>query len=174
LSGEAANETVRFCPACPFGTEGFPAMICLVHNIRTNEPQAIQRTALTQGGTAIKRNGKTFRMTLGPMAGGAIKIDPDERVEQGLCIGEGLETCLAGRQMGYAPVWALLSAGGVAQFPVLLGIDGLTIFGENDQRGQNETAIRACAEQWLAAGKEVLTAWPMTGNDLNDELKGGS
>jgi hypothetical protein len=79
LPDEAANEAIRFHPDCPFMAERFPAMICLVRNIVTNEPQAIHRTALAAGGTAIKRN-KTFRLSLDPVSGGAIKIDPDEDV----------------------------------------------------------------------------------------------
>jgi hypothetical protein len=144
-------------------------MICLVRNIVTNEPQAIHRTALAPDGAAIKRDGKTYRLTLGSTAGGAIKLDPDEEVTQGICIGEGLETCLSGRLIGYRPIWSVLSTSGVARFPLLPGIDGLTIFGEYDEKQQSMEAIQSCAERWLAAGKEVLTAWPMAGNDLNDE-----
>jgi putative DNA primase/helicase len=200
LPDEAANEAIRFHPACPFGSERFPAMICLVRNIVTNEPQGIHRTALMPGGTAVKRNGKTFRLSLGSTSGGAIKLDPDEDVTQGICIGEGLETanealawtkavmtklgltlneaktsvkdaCLSGRLIGYRPIWSVLSTRGVARFPLLPGIDGLTIFGEYDEKQQSMEAIQSCAERWLAAGKEVLTAWPMAGNDLNDELR---
>jgi putative DNA primase/helicase len=100
LPDEAANEAIRFHPACPFGPERFPATVCLMRNIITSEPQGIHRTALAPDGTAVKRNGKTFRMTLGPVKDGAIKLDPDEDVTQGICIGEGLETCLSGRPIG--------------------------------------------------------------------------
>jgi putative DNA primase/helicase len=170
LPGGAAGEAIRFHPACWFGTERFPAMICLVRNIVTNKPQGIHRTALMPDGTAIKRNEKTFRMSMGEIAGGAIKLDPDEAVTQGLCIGEGVETCLAGRQMGYRPVWAV-GLGGITKFPVLPGIDGLTIFGERDEKEQNGKAIQKCAGRWLEAGIETLTVWPLVGNDLNDEMK---
>jgi len=171
LPDGAANEAIRFLASCPFRAERFPAMVCLVRNIETNEPQGVHRTALAPDGAAIKRNGKTFRMSLGLLLGGAVKIDPDEDVTQGICIGEGVETCLSGRLIGYRPVWSVLTTSGVAGFPLLPGIDGLTIFGERDAKGASERAIRACAERWLAAGKEVLTAWPMGGNDLNDELR---
>jgi putative DNA primase/helicase len=171
LPDEAADESIRFHAACPFNSERFPAMICLVRNIVTNEPQGIHRTALAPDGTAVKRNGKTFRMTLGPVKDGAIKLDPDEDVTQGLCIGEGVETCLAGRQMGYRPVWAVVNDSGITGFPVLPGIDGLTIFGERDERAQSEKAINSCAGRWLEAGIETLTVWPLAGNDLNDEIK---
>jgi hypothetical protein len=74
LPNEAANEAIRFHPDCPFMDERFPAMICLVRNIVSNEPQAVHRTALAADGTAVKRNGKTFRMSLGSISGGAIKL----------------------------------------------------------------------------------------------------
>jgi hypothetical protein len=172
LPDEAANEVIRFRPDCPFGpAERFPAMVCLVRNIRTNEPQAIHRTALAPDGTAIKHDGKTHRLSLGPVAGGAIKLDPDEEVTQGLCIGEGVETCLAGRLMGLRPVWSVVSTGGIETFPVLPGLDGLHIFRENDANGASAKAVEACARRWHEAGRNVVIADPDTAKDLNDELR---
>jgi putative DNA primase/helicase len=172
LPSEAANEALRFHPACPFGAERFPAMVCLVRNIRTDEPQALQRTALLRDGKAINRDGKTFRLTLGPIAGGAVKLDPDEDVTQGLCIGEGVETCLAGRQMGLRPVWALLGTSGLASFLVLPGVDGLYLFREHD--AANERAAMACGDRWHMAGRDVFHVYPERGNDLADELRGNA
>ncbi len=174
LPDEAANEAIRFHPACPFMAEHFPAMICLVRNISMDGPQAIHRTALAVDGTAIKRNGKTFRLSLGPIAGGAIKIDPSEDVTQGLCIGEGVETCLSGRQMGLQPAWSVVSTGGVASFPVLPGIGGLHIFKENDANGASARDVEACARRWYEAGRDVVIVEPDTGKDLNDELREGA
>jgi hypothetical protein len=119
LPDRAANEAIRYHPDCPFERERFPAMICLVRGIVTNEPQGVHRAALMPDGTAVKRNGKTFRLSLGPIGGGAIKLDPDEDVEQGLCIGEGVETCLSGRQIGLRPVWSAVNTGGVKNFPIV-------------------------------------------------------
>ena len=133
LPDEAALSAIRFHPCCPFGEDEFPAMVCLVRGIVSNEPQAIHRTALSPDGVAIKRGGKTFRMSLGLVAGGAIKIDPNADVTMGLCVGEGCETVLAGWQMGLRPVWALLSTAGIGAFPILPGVDGLHIFRENSQ-----------------------------------------
>jgi putative DNA primase/helicase len=171
LPNEAANEAIRFHGGCKFGSEWFPAMVCLVRNIVANEPQGVHRTALGPDGTAIKRDGKTFRLSLGQITGGVIKLNPDEDVEQGLCIGEGIETCLSGRQIGYRPVWSAVSKSGVASFPVLPGIVGLTIFGERDEKEQSEKSIRACAERSLMAGIETQAVWPLVGNDLNDEIR---
>jgi putative DNA primase/helicase len=171
LPEKAAGEVIRFHPACPFGAERFPALICLVRNIRTNQPQAIHRTALAPDGTAIERNDKTFRMTLGLMSGGAIKIDDDADVTYGLCIGEGLETTLTGRAYGYRPAWAVLAATGIEHFPILSGVNALTIFLENDDA--NARAAEQCISRWQTAGCEVFTLRPDVGNDLNDELCAG-
>jgi putative DNA primase/helicase len=145
-------------------------MVCLVRGVVSNKPQAIHRTALSPDGTAIKRSGKTFRMSLAPVSGGAIKLDPDEDVTQGLCIGEGIETCLAGRQMGLRPVWALLGTGGVAAFPVLPGIEGLHILRENDTNLAGPKAAAECFVRWRDAGRDVIFVDPGLGSDLADEV----
>jgi putative DNA primase/helicase len=168
LTRENFSHAIRFHPACQFGKERFPALVSLIQNIETDKPQGIQRTALSPDGKAIKRGGTTFRMTLGLAKGGAVKVDEDAHVTQGLCIGEGLESTLAGRQMGYRPAWALLSAGGIAGFPTLPGLEGLTIFLENDD--PNHGAANECGLRWREAGRDVFTLTPEAGNDLNDEI----
>jgi len=162
-TGEDWLRVLRFHPSCPFGSERAPAMIALMRDILTDEPRCIQRTRLTSDGS------KVDRQMLGPAKGVAIKIDPDADVTHGLCIGEGLETCLSGRLMGLQPAWALGSAGAIASFPVLPGINGLHIFGELDKNGANERAIKECSQRWLSDGHEILVAWPKAGGDLNDE-----
>jgi putative DNA primase/helicase len=97
-------------------------------------------------------------LTLGPIGGGAIKLDPDENVTQGLCVGEGAESCLAGLKYDLRPVWSLISASGIAKFPVLPGIECLTIFRENDEA--NARAVAECTDRWLDAGREVIGADP--------------
>jgi hypothetical protein len=144
------------------------AMVCLVRNFATNEPQAVHRTALTPDGIAIRRNGKTFRMSLGPVSGGAIKIDRHSSVSNVLAIGEGVETCLAGRHYGYSPAWAMISDKGIESFPLMPGVERLLIFGDDDDAGKR--ASTACKDRWIEAGRRVGIVWPAAGNDLNDEL----
>jgi putative DNA primase/helicase len=112
-------------------------------------------------------------MTLGPMAGGAIKIDDNADVTTRLCIGEGLETTLSGRQLGLQPVWSVISVGGIERFPVLPGIDQIHIIRENDPNGASASAVKKCADRWYMAGREVFIVASDVGNDLNDELLGG-
>lgn len=144
-------------------------MVALVRDIITDVPKAVHRTALTSDGFKVKVEGKD-RLALGPIAGGAIKITPDADVTLALGIGEGIESTLSLRDLpefGASPVWSLLTAGGVAGFPVLSGIEALWIAVDRDPAG--ERAAHACADRWRAAGREVLLVKPKTEySDLND------
>jgi putative DNA primase/helicase len=113
-------------------------------------------------------------LSLGPVSGGAIKIDPDEDVTMGLCIGEGVETCLAGQQKGLRPVWCAISTAGIASFPILHGIECLHILRENDANLASPKTVEDCASRWRAAGREVIITDPASGRDLNDELRGAA
>ncbi len=160
---------LRFHPSYPFGTERAPAMIALMRDFRTDEPRCIQRTRLTADGKKIGR------MMLGPSKGAAIKIDEDADVTMGICLGEGLETCLSALFMDnpIRPVWALGSANATACFPVLPGIEEIHILMEHDKSGANQRAADECGARWIRGGREVFTVSPVVGNDLNDELRAG-
>jgi hypothetical protein len=138
------------------------ALIALFRNIETDEPQAVSRTFLD------RERRKLGRKFLGPVGGAAIKLDADENVLGGLTIGEGVETCQAARQLGLRPAWALGSAVAVAAFPVLSGVECLTLLAENDEASRR--AVEACARRWHDAGREVLIDRALLGKDLNDAL----
>jgi hypothetical protein len=154
LPDGVAGEVIRFCA-------GPRMMVALLRDIHTNRPCGIHRTFLNADGTKIDKK------MLGRAKGAAIKLSPDEDVTHGLHIGEGIETCLSGMFLDYAPAWALGSAGAIKAFPVLSGVECLTIFGENDSA--NKCAAQTCGKRWLEAGREVLTARDEVG-DLNDAL----
>lgn len=168
LPALAASESLRFHRDCPFGHARTPAMVALVRDIRSNEPIGIHRTALTPDGRKAVIGGKA-RMALGTITGGVVKLDPDEEVELGLGIAEGLETTLALRQRWGAPVWACLWDGGVAAFPVLAGIEALTIACDHDQNQAGQRAAAEVGQRWREAGREVAVFFPnQPGDDLND------
>ena len=152
LAGEVLRWHPRLC-----------AIIALFRNIQTNSLQAVSRIFLDRDGRKIARR------FLGPVRGAAIKVDAGESVTHGLHIGEGLETCLAAHQLVLRPVWALGSAGAVASFPILAGIESLTLLAEHDQASAR--AVEACAARWDAAGREVLINRAISGKDLNDALR---
>ncbi len=166
---DVAGTALRFHPACPWRDESgnlirVPAMIATMRCIHTDRLKAVHRTWLTPDGRKVDR-----RM-YGDATEAAIKLDPNQAVTTGLAVGEGIETCLAARQIGYQPVWALGSAGGIAGFPVVNGIEALMILAENDANGANQRAVEDCATRWDAAGTKVIVVAPRVGKDMNDAI----
>jgi hypothetical protein len=166
LDDDVAGAVLKFHPACPWRDKDadktifVPAMIAAMRSITTDKITAIHRTWLSADGR------KRDRRMLGVVAGAAIKLDADEDLLGGLHIGEGVETCLSARQLGLRPTWALGSCGAVGAFPVLGGVECLTLLAEHDDASAR--AVRACAQRWHAAGREVLINRPIGGKDLND------
>jgi Toprim domain len=167
LPANISGSVLRYHPQCPFGAASHPSMIALVRNIINNREQGVHRTALRPDGTPLKIDGKTARLSLGPIGGGAIKLSDNAEVTTGLTIAEGLETTIAGMMAPtwYRPAWSLLSAGNVAAFPVLTGIECLTILVDHDRPDQHgrragQKAAAECARRWDAASREVITIIP--------------
>lgn len=163
ILSNALTCAIRFHPSLSFDERWIPGMVALLRDVRTNEPCGVHRTFLDTNGC------KLTRRMLGRAQNAAVKLDADEDVTTSLTIGEGVETCLAARQLGFRPVWALGSATAIERFPVLTGIETLRILAEHDESGANARAIDACARRWLAASKEVLIVQPAYG-DINDAL----
>ena len=160
-----AGAPIKFHPSCPRGPERLPAMLALMTTADGNEPVGVHRTFIQPNGSG-KANGNA-KMMLGPAAGAVVRLSPDDDVTLGLGIAEGIETSLAILGIGWAPVWACLSAGGIAKFPVLPGVEALTIFNDHDDAGQR--AARDCAERWATAGKEARIITPRhPGTDWNN------
>jgi putative DNA primase/helicase len=139
-------------------------MLALVRDIKTDAPVAIHRTALNLDGKYPER---IDRMSLGPTSGGAIKISPDDEVHCGLLIGEGIETVLAAsKTFQFKPVWSLIDRGNLAKFPVLSGIECVTIAVDNDAPGQEAAA--ECARRLVGTGIEVISTQTNFAKDFND------
>jgi putative DNA primase/helicase len=170
LGDDVAGDVIRYHPRLWFAGGYVGGMVALHRDIHTDEPCGIHRTFLDAAGRKLDRK------MLGRARGAAVKLDTDASVSLGLHIGEGIETCLAARLFGFRPVWALGSAGnttgrittGIAAFPVLSGIEVLSILGETDDRGTNARAAQACAERWERAGREAYWIDPQTFGDMND------
>jgi putative DNA primase/helicase len=154
---------IRYHPSLKYDDVRLPSMVALFRDIVTDEPCGIHRTFLNPNGT------KRDRRMLGRAKGAAIKLDADENVSLGLVIGEGIETCLSGRELGFGPSWSLGSADAIASFPVLSGIECITFLGEDDKTGANERAIKSCAKRWLSTGAQAILQLPVSG-DMNSVL----
>jgi putative DNA primase/helicase len=162
---DEALDVLGFHWHCPFGERRkAPALVALVQDIITGEPIAIHRRELTLN--AAKAGSW---MTLGPKGGGAIRLSRSDCGE--LAIGEGVETCLAGMELGSGPTWSVIDAGGMSAFPVLDYVRRLTIMVDNDVSETGQRAAAACRDRWAAAGKVVRCATPEEpGQDFNDVL----
>ena len=126
---------------------------------------AISRTYLDPN---LAKVGKA--KTLGTPAG-IIRLSRDDEVTHGLHIAEGIETALDAMARNWRPTWACGSKSTMADFPVLPGIECLTIFADNDANGGGLRAAIEAAERWLAAGREVHVYQRETTGDLNDAYR---
>ena len=165
LPDDLACTVMRFHPRCPWRNEdtgqiGYvPALIIPFRSIDDDTITGIHRIALYSDGS------KLGRRMLGIVRRAAIKID---RPSDLLAIGEGVETCLAARQLGFAPAWALGSVGAISSFPLIDGVRELVLLGETGSASAR--AIDLCRSHWRAAGRRVRIIMPNVGSDLNDAL----
>jgi phage/plasmid primase-like uncharacterized protein len=144
-------------------TEQFaPAMVCRMSDIRSDGFTGVHRTFLTADAQKISKT------ILGRKRGSAIKLDADVDVHKGIGIAEGVETATAARYL-YRPMWSVIDAGNMREFPVLTGVEHLEIFADNDCNGVGEAAARECLERWERQGCEVAIVMPPTiGADIAD------
>lgn len=129
---------------------GLQAVVALMTDPVSGKPIGVHRTFLDADGAKVERK------MLGRQ--GVVCLSPDGAVTAALGISEGVEDGLAVLLSGWSPVWAATSAGAIARFPLLAGIEALTIFADADQAGQRAAEI--CAERWLADGRDVRIAAP--------------
>jgi hypothetical protein len=149
-----------------------PAMLALMTDPATAQPVGVHVTYLAPDGRG-KAAGDRPKVFLG--GAGVVRLVPDAEVTMGLGLAEGIETSLSVMQRaGWRPVWAATSAGGIARFPVLPGIEALTIFADADDRGASIEAAYRCAHRWREAGREATIIAPPSGADWDDALRGSA
>ena len=126
-------------------------MVAPITRVATGELQSVHVTFLAADGSG-KAAVDLPRLYLGPKSNGCVRLTPDDEITYGLCIGEGIETCLTAIVVGY-PAWSLLDAGNMAAFPVLPGIENLTVLADHDEAG--ERAAATVARRWKDSGAAV-------------------
>ncbi|MGE0052930.1 MAG: toprim domain-containing protein [Hyphomicrobium sp.] len=126
------------------------ALIALMTDAITSEPCGVHRTFLDANARKISRK------MLGRQ--GVLRISVNEEVLDGLGICEGLEDGLSILQSGWRPIWSVTSAGGISRFPVIKGVESLTIFADRDQAGCLSAAN--CAQRWRQARLGVTIYHP--------------
>lgn len=172
-----AADALRFHPSCPFrlddgSTARLPAMLALMRDITTDELRAIHRTALKEDGNGkadLPGLGNAKKM-FGPCRHAVIKLTADPDINDGLALAEGIETALTLLCADWRPIWACGTAGAIECFPVLPGIEALTIFADADRAGL--LAAAKCQSRWNEAGLECrILAAPNAGSDWNDIVR---
>jgi phage/plasmid primase-like uncharacterized protein len=139
-------------------------MVARVTDAITAEPISLHFTRLTADGSKVPDSPK--RLLAGHRkAGGVIRLWPDEAVTVGLSIAEGIETALAAAH-AFTPVWSTVDAGNMTTFPILAGIQALTIFADNDPAGI--AAARTCAERWASVAEVTVVTPDEPGTDIAD------
>jgi putative DNA primase/helicase len=156
---------LRWSSRSPRGKDVMPAMLALMTEPLACQPCGIHRSFLFPDGRG-KASVEPVRQMLG--SAGIIRLSPDDEVELGLHICEGIETGLSIMASGWRPVWACGSLTALRGFPVLAGIQALTIFA--DPKPHEVAGARACAARWATAGREVNVYIPREGGDFNDIL----
>lgn len=154
-----ADSDLRFLP----GSDRYPPSLCaLVTDFATNKPMTLHFTRLRSDGKGKAGTERDKLLMKGyPKRGGVIRLWPDEAVETGLALAEGIETALCAAH-GFTPIWATVDAGNMATLAVLPGIEALTIFADNDPAGLK--AARECGQRWADAGREVRVVIPDFGD----------
>ena len=157
LGDDVAGDVLRWHPR-------IGAMLALFRNIQTGEPQAISRTFLDREGRKIERK------FLGPVAGAAIMLDSFDLVTTGLHVGEGVETCMAARQLGLRPCWALGSRGRRRGFPDT-GRRRMLDAPQGGRRCERARRARPAPRGGTRQGAKSSSTSRLSGKDLNDAIR---
>lgn len=100
--------------------------------------------------------------------GAAVQLQP-MAAEMG--VAEGIETALAAYEQFDVPVWATISADGMAGFVLPQGVERLVIFADHDKNYAGHKAAYTLAFRAAAKGLMVeVKVPPLLGTDWNDVL----
>jgi putative DNA primase/helicase len=61
----------------------------------------------------------------------------------------------------------------MGKFPVVGGIECISVLADHDENGAGERAALELEQRWLSAGREVLVVAPAAPGDFNDVIMRG-
>lgn len=127
---------------------------------------AIQRTYLRPDGTG-KADVPAPRLSLGKLAGGAVRLTPPAR---SLILTEGTEDALSLIQTTGRATWAALGTSNLAKVVLPLNVEDVVIGADNDPAG--EAAAQKAAQAYAEKGCRTRIIRPLPGfKDWNAELQ---
>ena len=147
---------------------GWPGMVA-VPRLASGEPVGgIHRTFLCEDGHAKAPAGKKM---LGTIAEAAVRLFPmpeDGRIG----VAEGIETALAAHRIFGVPVWAALSANGLARVQWPEGTQHVTIHADAGDAGRQAAATLSDRLNLANIPNRIVV--PLHGDDFNDDLLKGA
>jgi hypothetical protein len=157
LMDNIAGTVVRYHPQCLWQDrhKPVPALVVALRDIVSGEIASLLRVRLDQR----KHWPCADRRILGPSYSVAAMLDQPKG--GALTVGVKVEACLAARELGLGPVWALGSVRTVAEFPLVPDVTELRILEEPGSL----KAIEVCVTRWRKAGRRVRVAIPEAGAD---------
>ena len=147
---------------------GWPGMVAIPRLASGEAVGGIHRTFLLEDGSGKAPAGKKM---LGAIAEAAVRLFPlpdDGR----LGVAEGIETALAAHTIFVGPVWAALSADGLARFKWSEGTQHVTIYADAGDVGRQAAAT--LSDRLNAADISNCIVVPLHGDDFNDDLLKGT
>ena len=181
-----ASPDLRFHPRLPAPDQQpglYPAMLALVRG-PDGAPMGVHRTYLNvweaelAAGPVHKTAAlRAAKAMLGPVARGAVRLFP---ASETMGVAEGIETALSAAVLTGLPVWAALSANGIAVLELPFEVADVTVFCDRDepkQRGGKLVragldAARKAEARWVAEHRVVRLRVPRApSKDYNDVLQ---
>ena len=141
--------------------EHHPALLCALSDARTGEQVGLINIFLRSDSTDRLRDNKGKTVT-GRAGGAVVMLSDFDEPTMGLVLCEGVETGIALFQREVRPLWACGAAGTLKKFPLLGGIESLTIAADADAAGQR--AADELARRRREAGREVRIVPPVAGD----------
>jgi hypothetical protein len=138
-----------------------PALLAALSDAVDGEQCGVINIFLEPSGADRLRDRKGKTVT-GRQLGAVVMLSGFEEPTDGLVLCEGVETGIAIYQQELRPIWACGGTGLLTYFPVLGGIEALTIAADADSPGKKAAA--QLAERWRQAEREVVIVAPPAGD----------
>jgi putative DNA primase/helicase len=150
------------------GARGWPGMVAIPRKADGSPVGGVHRTFLLENGSGKAPAGKKM---LGSVADGAVRLAA-VGTDGHLGIAEGIETALAARAIFGVPVWAALSADGIARWQWPAEVKRVTILADAGDAGRQVAARLADRLNIANIPSEIVA--PIHGDDFNDDLQRGA
>jgi putative DNA primase/helicase len=166
----AILEDLRNHPALLHSREGgtHPAMLAMMR-YPDGRCSSVHRTFITPDGRKANVDPVRKIMTGFPLAGSCVRLGP---VQEHIGVAEGIETAVcAGKRFGL-PVWAAISANGMACWEPPEGVRSVVICADNDESFTGQQAAYTLAKKLriqLAMDVEIRIP-PIPGTDWADKF----